>query len=107
MHRMGGAAAVVEWQNRTYRHLLLRHQPVACGLTAAATSDCDVHLGRCGRLVPRHDPSRRYPLDLLGELVRHAGVKTVQYGLGERGPRSAASGLWVCGDETLSEEKLA
>jgi predicted acyl esterase len=34
-------------------------------------------------------------------------VKTVQYGLGERGPRSAASGLWVCGDETLSEEELA
>ena len=34
-------------------------------------------------------------------------VKTVQYGLGERGPRSAASGLWVCGDETLSDRELA
>ena len=34
-------------------------------------------------------------------------VKTVQYGLGERGPRGAASGLLVCGDETLSEEELA
>jgi uncharacterized protein len=34
-------------------------------------------------------------------------VKTVQYGLGERGPRSAISGLWVCGDETLSDGELA
>ena len=30
-------------------------------------------------------------------------VKTVQYGLGERGPRSRATGELVCGDETLSE----
>jgi uncharacterized protein len=34
-------------------------------------------------------------------------VKTVQYGLGERGPRSKASGLLVCGDETMSDEELA
>src|SRR5882757_4313884 len=34
-------------------------------------------------------------------------VKTVQYGLGERGPRSTVSGLWVCGDETLSDDELA
>jgi len=34
-------------------------------------------------------------------------VKTVQYGLGERGPRSKMSGLLVCGDETLSDEELA
>lgn len=34
-------------------------------------------------------------------------VKTVQYGLGERGPRSKASGLLVCGDETLSDDELA
>jgi predicted acyl esterase len=34
-------------------------------------------------------------------------VKTVQYGLGERGPRSKVSGLLVCGDETLSDEELA
>ncbi|MGB0087744.1 MAG: CocE/NonD family hydrolase [Rhodomicrobiaceae bacterium] len=34
-------------------------------------------------------------------------VKTVQYGLGERGPRSPVSGLLVCGDETLSDDKLA
>ena len=27
----------------------------------------------CGRLVPRHDASRRHSLDVLGELVRHAG----------------------------------
>jgi uncharacterized protein len=33
-------------------------------------------------------------------------VKTVQYGLGERGPRSRASGKLVCGDETLSDREL-
>src|SRR5215475_2155189 len=33
-------------------------------------------------------------------------VKTVQYGAGERGPRNAVSGFWVCGDETLSDEEL-
>ena len=34
-------------------------------------------------------------------------VKTVQYGLGERGPRSRVTGELVCGPETLSEEELA
>jgi predicted acyl esterase len=34
-------------------------------------------------------------------------VKTVQYGLGERGPRSRADGSLVCGDETLSDAELA
>ena len=27
----------------------------------------------CGRLVSRHDASRRHPLHVLGQLVRHAG----------------------------------
>ncbi|MBV8032431.1 MAG: CocE/NonD family hydrolase, partial [Betaproteobacteria bacterium] len=34
-------------------------------------------------------------------------VKTVQYGLGERGPRSRASGKLVCGDVTLPDAELA
>ena len=34
-------------------------------------------------------------------------VKTVQYGLGERGPVSRANGTLVCGDVTLSDEELA
>ena len=34
-------------------------------------------------------------------------VKTVQYGLGERGPRSAVSGLLICGGETLNDHQLA
>ena len=34
-------------------------------------------------------------------------VKTVQYGLGERGPRSRVTGDLVCGPETLSEKQLA
>jgi predicted acyl esterase len=33
-------------------------------------------------------------------------VKTVQYGLGERGPRSRATGELVCGDVTLSDREL-
>jgi len=34
-------------------------------------------------------------------------VKTVQYGLGERGPRSRVTGELACGDETLSDTELA
>ncbi|MFN7087622.1 MAG: CocE/NonD family hydrolase [Burkholderiales bacterium] len=34
-------------------------------------------------------------------------VKTVQYGLGERGPRSRVTGELVCGDLTLSDKELA
>ena len=34
-------------------------------------------------------------------------VRTVQYGLGERGPRSRITGEFVCGAETLPEEELA
>jgi uncharacterized protein len=34
-------------------------------------------------------------------------VRTVQYGLGERGTRSTVSGLLICGDEMLSDEELA
>jgi len=33
-------------------------------------------------------------------------VKTVQYGLGQRGPRSRVTGELVCGDETLSDREL-
>jgi predicted acyl esterase len=33
-------------------------------------------------------------------------VKTVQYGLGERGARSVVTGALVCGDETMSDEQL-
>src|SRR5471030_3162956 len=34
-------------------------------------------------------------------------VKTVQFGLGERGPRSQVTSAWVCGDETMSDDELA
>jgi predicted acyl esterase len=34
-------------------------------------------------------------------------VKSVQYGLGERGPSSRVNGKPVCGDETLSDKQLA
>ena len=73
LHRMGRRAAVVERQGRPQRHFLLRHQPVARRIAAAAAPRRHVHLGRRCRLVPRHDASRRHSLDVLGELVRHAG----------------------------------
>jgi hypothetical protein len=34
-------------------------------------------------------------------------VKSVQYGLGERGPRSVVTGELVCGDETFSDKEMA
>jgi uncharacterized protein len=34
-------------------------------------------------------------------------VKSVQYGLGERGPRSVVTGELACGDETFSDQQLA
>ena len=34
-------------------------------------------------------------------------VKTVQHGLGERGPKSRVTGVPICGDETLSDKALA
>ena len=34
-------------------------------------------------------------------------VKTVQHGLGERGPKSPATGALICGGETFSESELA
>ena len=34
-------------------------------------------------------------------------VKTVQHGLGERGPKSRVTGVPICGDETLSDRELA
>lgn len=34
-------------------------------------------------------------------------VKTVQHGLGERGPRSRVTGALACGPETLTDEELA
>ena len=68
-----GSAAVVERQGGTERRLVLRHQPVARRIASAAASHGDVHLGRRGRLVSRHDASRRDPEYVLDELVRHAG----------------------------------
>ena len=73
LHRVGGRASLVERQGRAERHLVLRHQPVARRVAPAAASRGDVRVGGRGRLVPRHDPPRRHPLHVLGELVRHAG----------------------------------
>src|SRR6202795_4104955 len=34
-------------------------------------------------------------------------VKTVQFGLGERGPRNKVTGVLACGDETMPDDELA
>ena len=73
LHRMGRRAALVERQGRAQRHFLLRHEPVARRLAAAAASRRHVRVGGFGRLVPRHDASWRHSLHVLGELVRYAG----------------------------------
>jgi len=58
--------------------------------------------------------------DWYRELARHGGIlctfaehwfdmqiKTVQYGLGDNGPRNPVTGQLICGDETLDEATLA
>ena len=56
-----------------------------------------MRLGGRRRLVPRLDLSRRHPLAPSGATGTSMQVKTVQHGLGERGPRSAVTGELVCG----------
>ena len=97
-------AGVQPWsqrQGRAERHLLLRHQPVARRVAAAAASRRDVRLGRRGRLVPRHDAPRRHPLHVLGQLVRHAGEDRAVRRWASAARAAACTGELVCGDETL------
>ena len=51
----------------------------------------DVHLGGRGRLVPRHDASRRHSQHVLGQLVRHASqdcsIRRWRKGKAQRGYR--------------------
>ena len=107
LHRVGGRAAVVERQGRPERHLLLRR----------STS------GRSPALQPPHLAAMcvwEGAADWYRDSTHHGGilstfwanwydmqVKTVQYGLGERGPRTRNTGELVCGDETLTDEELA
>ena len=103
-------AGVQPWsqrQGRPQRHLLLRHEPVAGGLAAAAASHGDVRLGRRRRLVPRHRPIMAAFFRRSGPTGTTCRSRRVQYGLGERGPRSVVTGELVCGDETLSDERTA
>ena len=69
LYRMGWGPAVVVGQGGSERDLLLRHQSVAGGQPPAAPFGGDVRVGRGGRLVPGHDPSRWDPLHVLGQLV--------------------------------------
>jgi hypothetical protein len=97
----GRRAAVVE-QSGPQRHFVLRHQPVACGVAAAA------HLAACAsggrrRLVSRHDASRRIraPSGPTGTTCGdHGAVRPRRQGPGAR-HREA-----VCGDETRADRAL-
>ncbi len=73
LHRMGRRASLEQRQGRPQRHLLLRHEPVAGRLPAAAAPGGDVHLGGRGRFLPRRLPPWRHSLHVPAELVRHAG----------------------------------
>jgi uncharacterized protein len=89
-----------------------------CGISYYAINQWTIaeqrppHLAACCVWEGSSDPYR--------EQARHGGilcefrvnwydmqVKTVQHGLGERGPRSRVTGELVCGPETLSDEELA
>ena len=107
LHRMGRRAAVVERQGRAERHLLLRHQPVARRVAAAAASRRDVRLGRRRRLVPRHDAPRRHPQHVLRRTGTTCRSRPCSTAAASAGRRAACTGELVCGDETLSDEELA
>ncbi len=89
-----------------------------CGISYYAINQWSVaerqppHLAACCAWEGSSDPYR--------EQARHGGilcefrvnwydmqVKTVQHGLGERGPRSLVTGELICGPETLSDADLA
>ncbi len=74
LHRVGGQPAVVQWQGRPERDLVLRHEPMAGRRPAATPSGRDLRLGGCRRLVPRRHPSRRDLHHLHPGLVRDAGA---------------------------------
>ena len=107
LHRMGRRAALVERQGRPQRHFLLRHEPVARRLAAAAASRRHVRVGRLGRLVPRHDASRRHSLDVLGELVRHAGQDRAVRRSASAASAAACTANWCAGRRRCREEELA
>ena len=91
---MGRGPDLVERQRRPQRRVLLRHQPVAGGFAAAAASEGHVHLGGCGRLVSRHDAPWRHSLDVLGQLVRHAGQDRAIRAGGAGTPQRRRPALW-------------
>jgi uncharacterized protein len=101
LHRVGRRPALVEREGGRQRHQLPGHQPVARRRAPATPSGCHLRVGRRRRLVPGHDPPRRHGVDVLGQLVRHAGqdrpVRTGRPGPQERGHRRN-----VCGTETLT-----
>ena len=73
LHRVGRGPALERRQDRALGGVVLRHEPMDRGLPPAAAPRGDDPLGGRRRVVPRLHPPRRHGLDVLGQLVRHAG----------------------------------
>src|SRR6516164_1425657 len=72
---MGRHAAVVEWESRTQRDFLLRHQSVACRGAATTAPHSHGPLGRRCRYVPRLVPAWRNSFQqVYGGLVSSSGA---------------------------------
>ena len=108
-------AACIEWSG---------HQPWSSGKVGlTGVSYYGINQWQVASLQPRHLAAMciwEGATDWYRDMTHHGGilstfwanwydmqVKTVQYGLGERGPRSRVTGQLVCGSETLSDEELA
>ena len=69
LHRMGGAPALVQRQDRPVRHLVFRADAMVRVGAPAAASRRDLRVGGRGRLLPRHHPSRRHRQRLHADAV--------------------------------------
>ena len=97
-----GVAALVERQGRAQRHFLLRHEPVARRVAAAAAPGGDVRLGGRRRLVSRHDASRRHSLAPSGPTGTTCRSRPCSTASASAAAAAAIHGELVCGPETLS-----
>ena len=106
MRSSGPGPVPVKSQGRPKRHFLLRDQPVACGGTSAATSDCDGSLGGGSRMY--RDWYRH------GDILSNKFMETWYPRRSERSKmeiRTRPKIIWMneasTGTQKLSKEQLA